>query len=71
MIAKASNYIVYANGNLASQKFIDKEVLDDPAVYPDAETAKKLFVHMPYQPKVQACGNPRMDQGKVGPVIGL
>ncbi len=27
--AKASNYVHYANGNLASQKFLDKEVIDD------------------------------------------
>ncbi|WP_319487087.1 polyamine ABC transporter substrate-binding protein [uncultured Cohaesibacter sp.] len=53
VIAKASNYVVYANGNLASQKLLDEEVLNDPAVYPDEETTKKLFVHMPYPPKVQ------------------
>ncbi|MBD8892889.1 polyamine ABC transporter substrate-binding protein [Roseibium litorale] len=41
--AKASNYIFYANGNKASQEFIDKEVLDDPAIYPDEETVKKLY----------------------------
>jgi len=31
--AAATNYVFYANGNLASQKYIDKEVLDDPAIY--------------------------------------
>ena len=34
--AKNSNLVAYANGNLASQKFIDKAVLDDTSVYPDA-----------------------------------
>jgi putrescine transport system substrate-binding protein len=53
VIAKASNYVVYANGNKASQPLLDKEVLEDPAVYPDEATAKKLFVHMPYPPKTQ------------------
>lgn len=53
VIAKASNYVFYANGNLASQQFIDKDILDDPAVYPDAETMKKLFTVGAYDPKTQ------------------
>src|SRR6202522_3840733 len=36
--AKNSNFISYANGNLASQKFIDRSILDDRAIYPDAAT---------------------------------
>jgi putrescine transport system substrate-binding protein len=53
VIAKASNYISYANGNLASQQHLDKAILEDTAVYPDAETLKKLFVKLPYDPKTQ------------------
>ncbi len=41
--AKNSNLVAYANGNLASQKFIDKAVLDDKSVYPDASTMSKLY----------------------------
>jgi putrescine transport system substrate-binding protein len=41
--AKNSNFISYANGNLASQKFIDKAILDDRSVYPDAATMAKLY----------------------------
>ena len=41
--AKNSNFISYANGNFASQKFIDKAVLDDRGVYPDATTMEKLY----------------------------
>jgi putrescine transport system substrate-binding protein len=41
--AKNSKFISYANGNLASQKFIDKAVLDDRGVYPDAATMAKLY----------------------------
>jgi putrescine transport system substrate-binding protein len=41
--AKNSNFVSYANGNLASQKFIDKAVLDDRGVYPDAATMAKLY----------------------------
>ena len=51
--AKASNYIFYANGNKASQTLIDKEILDDPAIYPDEATLAKLFTVPPYDPKVQ------------------
>lgn len=53
VIAKASNYINYANGNLGSQKFINKEILEDTAIYPDEATLKKLFVKLPYDPKTQ------------------
>ena len=41
--AKNSNLVAYANGNLASQKFLDKAVLDDKSVYPDAATMAKLY----------------------------
>jgi putrescine transport system substrate-binding protein len=53
VIAKASNYIYYANGNKASQPFIDKAILDDPAIYPDEATLKNLFTVLPYDPKTQ------------------
>ena len=43
VVAKATNYVFYANGNKASQEFVDKEVLDDPAIYPSAETIDNLF----------------------------
>jgi putrescine transport system substrate-binding protein len=38
-----SNFISYANGNLASHKFIDKAVLEDRTIYPDAEMMKRLY----------------------------
>ena len=41
--ARNSNVLGYANGNLASQKFIDKAVLEDPTVYPDETVMKRLF----------------------------
>jgi len=52
-IALASNYVFYANGNLESQKYVDKEVLNDQAVYPDAATMKNLYTIQAYPPKVQ------------------
>ncbi len=53
VIAKASNYVFYANGNKASQEFLSKEVKDDPAIYPDEATLSKLFTVQPYDPKTQ------------------
>ncbi len=41
--AKNSNFIAYANGNLASQKFINKDVLEDRTIYPDEATMGRLY----------------------------
>jgi len=41
--AKNSNLVAYANGNLASQKFIDKAVIDDKSIYPDVATMGRLY----------------------------
>jgi putrescine transport system substrate-binding protein len=43
VIAKCSDFTNYANGNLASKEFISPEVLNNPAVYPDAETMSRLY----------------------------
>lgn len=51
--AAATNYVWYASGNKAAQEFIDQEILDYPAVYPDEETLAKLFTTTPYDPRVQ------------------
>jgi putrescine transport system substrate-binding protein len=51
--AKNSDTIAYANGNLASQKFVDKKVLNDPAVYPDATTMAKLYIVTARAPAAQ------------------
>ena len=51
--AKASNFIYYANGNKASQQFIDKDIIGDPAIFPDDATLQKLFTVSPYDPKTQ------------------
>jgi len=53
MVAKASDYIFYANGNKASQQFISKEIIDDPAIYPTPEVLAKLFTVSPYDAKTQ------------------
>ena len=51
--AKATNYVYFPNGNKASQEFIEKEIIDDPAIYPDEATLAKLFTVSPYDPRTQ------------------
>jgi putrescine transport system substrate-binding protein len=43
VIADATNYIYYANGNLASRPLILPEILEDPAIYPNEEVQKRMF----------------------------
>ncbi|MFD1342742.1 polyamine ABC transporter substrate-binding protein [Litorisediminicola beolgyonensis] len=52
-MAAASNYVYYANGNKASQEFLNEDVIGDPAIYPDQETLDNLFTTTPYPPRVQ------------------
>ncbi|PLX36081.1 MAG: spermidine/putrescine ABC transporter substrate-binding protein PotF [Hyphomicrobiales bacterium] len=53
VMAKASNYVYYANGNKASQEFLNEDVIGDTAIYPDEATVGKLFTTTPYDPKIQ------------------
>src|SRR5689334_1893464 len=39
--AKNSNFLSYANGNLASQKFVEPKILNDSNIYPDEATLAK------------------------------
>jgi len=41
--AKNTNFLSYANGNLASQKFINPAILDDRGIYPDEATMQRLY----------------------------
>jgi putrescine transport system substrate-binding protein len=51
--ARNTNFVAYANGNLASQKSIDKEILDNPAIYPPADVFKRLYTVTPYPAQLQ------------------
>ena len=53
VMAKASNYVYYANGNQASQEFLNEDVIGDPAIYPDEATLGNLYTVTAYPPKVQ------------------
>jgi putrescine transport system substrate-binding protein len=63
---KNSNFISYANGNLASQKFIDKAILDDRAIYPDAATLAKLYTIAAHDQKTQRLVNRLWTRIKTG-----
>jgi putrescine transport system substrate-binding protein len=45
--ANNTNTVHYANGNLASEQFINPDVKSDPGVYPPAEVKAKLFPELP------------------------
>lgn len=44
VIAKASNYVEYANANLPATALVDPAVRGDPNVYPTPEVFERLFV---------------------------
>ena len=52
-MADASNYVYYANGNLASQPLLEEDVIGDPAIYPTPEALETLYTTRPYDAKVQ------------------
>ncbi len=64
--AKNTNLVQYANGNLASQKFIAKAVLDDRTVYPDASTMAKLYTISAHDQKTQRVLNRLWTRIKTG-----
>ena len=41
--ADITNFVFYANANKAATQFVDPEILNDPAIYPPAETQANLF----------------------------
>ena len=52
-MAAASNYVYYANGNLASQEFLVEDVIGDTAIYPDAAALENLYTVTPWGQKEQ------------------
>jgi len=64
--AKNTNLISYANGNLASQKFIDKSILDDKTIYPDGATMRELYTISAHDSKTQRLMNRLWTRIKTG-----
>ncbi len=51
--ARNTNATNFANGILASKPLINKEILNNKAIYPDAETMSRLFTVKSYDPATQ------------------
>jgi putrescine transport system substrate-binding protein len=64
--AKNSDFLSYANGNLASQKLIDAKILNDRNIYPDEATLNKLFVITARDPATQRIINRLWTRVKTG-----
>ncbi len=54
MMARISNKVKFANANEKSKGLIVREILDNPTIYPNEETMKKLFI--------AEIANPRVDR---------
>ena len=51
--AANTNFVSYASGNLAAKPLVDPEILNNPGVYPDDETFKRLFTNTAYDNRTQ------------------
>ena len=50
VVADITNYVFYANPNLAATEFVADEVKNNPGIYPPAETIAKAFVMGAHSP---------------------
>lgn len=64
--AKNSDFLSYANGNLASQKLIDQKIFNDKTIYPDEATLNRLFVITARDPATQRIINRLWTRVKTG-----
>jgi putrescine transport system substrate-binding protein len=51
--AMNTNFVSYASGNLAAKQFVKPEILNDPGIYPDEATFKRLFTNTAYDERSQ------------------
>src|SRR3979490_2974145 len=64
--ARNSDFLSYANGNLASQNMVDPKILNDRNIYPGDATLKKLFVITARDPATQRVINRLWTRVKTG-----
>jgi putrescine transport system substrate-binding protein len=64
--ARNSNFLSYANGNLASQNLLDPAILGDKNIYPDESMLAKLFVITARDPTTQRIINRLWTKVKTG-----
>lgn len=54
IIARATNYVAYANGNSAATELVDEEIRTDPRIYPTPDVLNRLYTVSGYdEPRVQ------------------
>jgi len=46
VIAAVTNFVTYANGNLAALPLVNEEIRNNPNIYPTTEMRNKLFPHL-------------------------
>jgi putrescine transport system substrate-binding protein len=51
--ARNVDVVSYASGNLAAKKFVDPAILNNPGIYPDDATMKRLFTNTAYDDTAQ------------------
>src|SRR5215468_8709648 len=64
--AKNTNFLSYANGNLASQSLIDPAILNDHTVYPDEAIMARLYTINAHDPKTTRIMNRLWTRIKTG-----
>jgi putrescine transport system substrate-binding protein len=64
--AKNTNFVSYPNGNLASQQFVAKAILDDPTIYPPPRTMARLYTISANDPRTQRVMNRLWTRVKTG-----
>lgn len=66
MAAKNSDFIQYANGNLASKPLLSAAVRDNPGIYPSDAVMARLYTITPYDQKTQRLVNRIWTRVKTG-----
>lgn len=66
VIAKMSDYVYYANGNKDATPLVDKEVTDNPNIYPTDEVKNRLYTISAKPLKAQRIMNRTFTQVKTG-----
>ncbi len=64
--AKNTDFLSYANGNLASQKLVEPKIFNDKNIYPDEAMQAKLFVITARDPATQRIINRLWTKVKTG-----
>ena len=64
--AKNTNFVAYPNGNLASQQYVDKAILNDPTIYPPPATLARLYTISANDPRTQRVMNRLWTRVKTG-----